>query len=533
MSLPRGSTTRPIDWPGLSIAIGACVIIGLSVVLPLTGAVLRAIFGAVAAKASPLPGLATGSSLPLANGVGWAVGIGLVGTAFGAAAAWTLWRRGPVVAALLLTPLLVPSTLAYAGWGLLRAPHTWLGARLELAAQSGWHELPVVVGKLLAALGLALWAFPIGAVVVWNALRGIPDDVVQSMRSEGARGLTVVKELSRACSPSLALSVLVIALVMLGSAVPLHLAQVETLSVQVWFALDNLPIGERWRAWATAWPLLGIAVAAGWWLGGQAADYDPGEINSASARAGWASVIPGAVPWVLGVAVPFGFFVAHCGDLSGLARFWEGNGPAVSRSLGVACGVGACTLVISLGTAWGLARGGHAAGGARAGVRLLVISGLVPGVLIGSAMGGVVTWLADARLDDSIVPVIGAHVARFGFLGAMAGCLGANAAHRLVGDVARLDGADHGIAWVRASVAPVLGVHGAAAAGAAVLSLHEIEATVQVMPPGDCLARVILGDLHYARVADMSAAGLWMIAAGLIPGLAAGAWLLHRGSRRA
>ena len=47
---------------------------------------------------------------------------------------------------------------------------------------------------------------------------------------------------------------------MIGSAVPLHLAQVETFAILIWRDL-NLTT-EPARVWVRAWPLLLVAIAA-------------------------------------------------------------------------------------------------------------------------------------------------------------------------------------------------------------------------------------------------------------------------------
>ncbi len=511
---------------GIAVIATASILVACCIVLPLIGAAARVAFGVV--RSSPLPtgapGLGAGTWRLLISSIGWSALIATLSTVFACAAAWTLWRAGRVARAALVAPLLVPSTLAFAGWGLLRAPDTWLGAWLEQAAQRGWHEAPVVAGRLLAVLGLSLWACPLGAIVIWSGLRATDPTLIESLRADGASPFRVARELARLCRGDILRAAGVVALVMLGSAVPLHLSQVETLAIQVWFALDNLPREQQWRAWAAAWPLVAIAVGAGWWMGGQGARFDSGEARGGGGARRRGDLVAGAIPWALGVVVPLGLFIAHIGHASALPRFWENNGGAIARSLETAAAVAAGTLVLGVATGWALSLRGFWAGLATFTTRLSLISGLLPGVQIGSAMSGLVIAADSAWLEDSLLPVIGAHLARFGFLGALAGCWGANAARRLTGDPARLDGADGWAGWWRASLWPVFGVHLAAAGAAGILSLHEIEATVQVMPPGDCLARVILGDLHYSRVADMSAAGIWLLGAGLLPVLAVALW---------
>ncbi len=465
-------------------------------------------------------------------GVGWAGLIALVAVVFSAGAAWTMWRRGPLARALLAAPLLMPSALAFAGWGLLRAPDTWLGAVLNRAAQEGWHAAPVVAGRVLAVLGLALWIFPVGAVVIYNGLRGLEATVLEAFKVDGGGRRTVALGMARASTPDIARGWLLMTLLLLGSSVPLHLAQIETLAIQVWFALDNLGRDQQWRAWAGAWPLIVIALAAGWWLGGWTADFDPGESRSGGTTGSASELAPGAIPWALGVLVPLALFVANLGEASALGRVWELHAPAIRNSGWMALGAAIGSLLLSLGTGRAMSGARTPGRAARLIARLALAWALVPGVLVGSAVAGTVELFRSAWLDRSILPVVCAHVARFGFIGVLAGCWAANTARRLVGDQARLDGADRGPDWFPGAVAPVLGVHLAAAGATAVLSLHEIEATVQVMPPGDCLARVILGDLHYSRIADMSAAGVWLLLLGLVPVAATTAWRA-RARRRA
>src|SRR5438552_9520035 len=54
-----------------------------------------------------------------------------------------------------------------------------------------------------------------------------------------------------------------VVLLVLGSAVPLHLAQVETYAFEIWKLADQLPWGQRGRVWVAAWPLIALAVGVG------------------------------------------------------------------------------------------------------------------------------------------------------------------------------------------------------------------------------------------------------------------------------
>jgi hypothetical protein len=97
---------------------------------------------------------------------------------------------------------------------------------------------------------------------------------------------------------------------------------------------------------------------------------------------------------------------------------------------------------------------------------------------------------------------------------------------------ARLMLAGDGVrAWAALCLRPAAGVVvGIALAGLA-LSLHEIESTIYVQPPGpSSLAQYILDKLHYNRDEDLCAACVNVLAVGTV--LAGGAgWLIGRAGR--
>ena len=76
------------------------------------------------------------------------------------------------------------------------------------------------------------------------------------------------------------------------------------------------------------------------------------------------------------------------------------------------------------------------------------------------------------------------------------------------------------------SVGSVVGV------AAAALSLHEIEASVIVQPPGrESLAQTLLGFLHFSRMEDLSAAAINLVGLGLV-GAVLTAWALRTAMAR-
>ncbi len=110
-------------------------------------------------------------------------------------------------------------------------------------------------------------------MVIGAGMRAVDAQVGESFPLKRVGPFGGPRTLGRALvRPSMLRSILVIGLVMLGSAVPLHVARVETYAIWVWMTLDEHP-GEPWRAWVVAWPLVAVATAAGWvardgWRGG-------------------------------------------------------------------------------------------------------------------------------------------------------------------------------------------------------------------------------------------------------------------------
>ncbi len=482
-------------------------------IVPLGFAAIRIVQNALAsgvqvvhAESSTLRGLELGL---LSKTFAVALLIGVLATMLAWPCAWLVRRLGPGAMPLLLIPSLLPSSLAYSGWGLVRAPGTAIGDWIERSAQAGWQELPLLVGRVLAVGGLALWAFPLALLVLAPAVRRIDASVLEMLDLDHVPWLAKRLTIWRLCIPSAITAAVLVSLVMLGSPVPLHLAQVDTYGTRVWLALDRMPESQQWLAWLSAWPLVLAAAAAGWLAGGIVADAETGVMPGAAVRErrrwfGSSVVAIGVV--LLATVVPivmFALSVRNSGTFSGFLRV---NADAIGRSLAVATGV-AALLALICALAWAAAASG--ATGlwlTRLVVRVLAVAGLSPGVLLG-------TWVAGAwprvwpALTDSVGLVILAHAARFAFVAALVGLRLAVGEPRDRHDARRLDGGVGVVGWLRTMgrplALPLVGV----ACISAVLSMGEIEASIMVAPPGfDTLARRLLDYLHFSRMEELSAA---------------------------
>lgn len=446
-------------------------------------------------------------------GVPWVMGMGLASGLLAWPCALSLAARAGRAWLWVLLPLALPTYLAYAGWGLLRAPGTLIGNAIELAAQSSGSWIPVAINRALAMAGLAVWAAPIAAGVMAAAMRGLDPTVFEAIRIDSAGWRGAVARFRAGRAPFLA-GVGVVALTMLGSAVPLHLAEIRTSAIQVWLALDTTAPSEHWRVWIAAWPLLAVAGLAGWWLGGVATGEEGprGDHSASSRRASLRSV---AVVALLGAVGPLVLFAWGLRDRGVFFRFPRLAGEAIVTSVMAAAAVAAGALVISTLVAWGLAGTGVVNRVTRVAVRLLVIAGLIPGVLVGCAVSQ--AWERAAgtnqlagQVRDSFGIISLAHLARFAFLPVLVAAAAIRAEPPSQRSSRRIDGATGILAWVRAGLPPHLPWLVLASCIAGLMSVHEIESAMIVQPPGDTLARMVLGFLHYSRTDELCAAALWV-----------------------
>ncbi len=458
--------------------------------------------------------------------------IGVAATLLAWPTAWCLRSLGPGrgrwALALLIVPMVLPTYLAFAGWGLARGPGT-----LVALWMSRVPALSALLGQVLACVSLALWSWPIATFVLLGPVGRVPRGEVEALRLLGAGTVRGQWVLARRVQPAIVAAVALVALLMLGSAVPLHLAQIDTLAITLWAELALRPDGHG--AWARAWPLLVVAVVAAVVLarsigGGPLADV-PGE-EPVPAR--WRLGVPGVLAWTLGVAVPMACFALAVHSWPAAVRVWgESLGPLWESVLtGVCVGVGLVVLALS---AWRCASAGGWAGVvARVALGCLAVMAVVPGVFTGVLVGASTSaQVAEVVLPGSVLPIVLGHLARFGVLGVGAGMLLSagepmalrDLRHQLAGGSVR--------GWLRLSVRPWAGVLvGLACAGGA-LSMHEIEATVQLRPPGTRpIAQIMLDNLHMNSLQELASTGVMVLLGTVVLAVLAGVLLAPRGVPR-
>ena len=168
----------------------------------------------------------------LLRSLAWAAGVGVLSTLVAIPAAWHA-RGRPAAMLAFMVPLALPSYFAYGALNLLRAPGTPLGDWLAGLVDQGFPDAPMLAGRVIAALSLTLWTWPLAMLAMLPAARGVSDDLLDQIEVD-APG-PVQRMLARVwllgAAPWLAATL--VGLVVLGSPVPLHVAQVLRVSSRV------------------------------------------------------------------------------------------------------------------------------------------------------------------------------------------------------------------------------------------------------------------------------------------------------------
>lgn len=546
---PRRRERTP--GPALCAALLAGIV-ALCILLPAAYAVVVSVGGdtpdfapaAVPALAPP-PGHNASLLAALGRTFVAAFTIALLATTLALPAAWVIREASAAGArrvAACVAVLMLPNYLAYAGLNLLRAPLTTFAD--WLADRPPW--VSVLAGQLFAFLGLALWAWPAAAIVLGLSLRRLGQDQLDALTLTGAGPFSRARVLARAMLPGLAGAFAIVFLLMLGSPVPLHVAQFDTYAVALWRRLNET--GDPVRVWIAAWPVVLVAAVLAALVTRElarrvASDADPrpplqGATPSRPARATLWLVLALSLllPLFLharATAPPGTTFSFHA-LIHTTRLFWHESAGALAESAVTAAGCAATHLAIALATWASLActprsRFSLVRTITLVAVAILLAAAITPGAILGSMAAGVWTNIAPLRaLADTPLPVIATHTARFGAIAALLGAWAALLEPPALRDLRELDAPGSLRAFFRACVRANWPVPVAAAIAGFVLSLHEIESTVFVQPPGaGALAQKLLDALHYSRDDRLGAATITLALVSLALAYGA-AWVITR-----
>ncbi len=527
----------PFSWPA-AVLVGIVAVLALPVMIELARSLpLLVHASAPAGPADP------GSSPPgrlglLFRSIGVAGLIALIGVCMGIPAARIIAIRPPaggrllrLMPAVLIAPIWLPAALVYAAGNLLRAPDTMIGRAIVSYSTSSpdLRWVTIWVGYLIAIGGLAIWSAPIAGVIIASGLghrsnlyaEMIALEPVGVFRRAILWGRLHMRVLVRAWG--------IIAVIMLGSAVPMHLAQLETWSIVIWRQLAESPIEQWGRVWLSAWPMVLIAGGGAWVLTSALVarqetqhDQDP----SYSIERLPKLVLFGAIiVWALGALVPMGAMLVTLDDWDAIVHFWRIEAHAMRDSGSLALGTALVTMLIAALMAMTLGNPSRPIRQLGAWTLMgLCILGFIPGVLVGAAVvRAPIPWMTTGWGGALLASCI-----RSAFLGAIIGALCASAESIERKSIRWQMSGGSTIGWARAVLPtitmPLLG----AGLIAGLFSMYEIEASVMVRPPGmDNLPQQLLADLHYARLEQLSAAGINLLGIGLVGSIIASVLLIR------
>ncbi len=433
--------------------------------------------------------------------------------------------RSGLLAGLLMAPIWLPTYMLYAAGNLLRAPDTVIGHAIiafsTSAPQRRW--VTIWVGYVVSVLALTVWSAPIAAVLIASGL-GFRSNLYDEMLAlEPVGRLGRARFWVRLHLRQLGRAWLLIAVIMMGSAIPLHLAQLDTWSTVIWRELiERGP--DRWGpVWVSAIPPIGAGVLGAWVLTrAVTSERDRDDPGYTRPRAGWGVVTMALLVWALGVLLPLIAMLTSLSDPRALIQFWRLSADAVRDSSVLALCTGGVALLIALLTAYTM---GHPSAAVRRAGTLSVLGlcvlGLIPGVLVGAAVARVGFFGIDINHGGGWAAAWLASCIRSSFIGAIIGALCAatesrdrrSARHQIAGPSLR--------AWAVAVLPGFALPICATMVIAGLYALHEIEAAVMVQPPGmDNLPQTLLSDLHYARMEELSAAGVNLLLIGIAVAIA-------------
>jgi ABC-type Fe3+ transport system permease subunit len=456
----------------------------------------------------------------LTSSLAWAVSIAICAVILAAPLAWTLRKVGVFAQVPLAIPLVLPSYLMSFCLTLLVQPQSKLGAWLATQGQANLPWLPGVVMQAIAFIGLVLWLCPLATLVLLPAARSLPATMLESLSLDASpfRKLLVI---ARHLRSSILACVLLLSVLMLGSAVPLHIANAPTLAVKAWASAVLSP--ASFAPWIASLPLLVIAsVSAMLMIRAACAASErmhlKNEADDASQRTRDSraskrrKLFAVFVPSVL-VALPVLAAVFELRSTRSIASFLHVASSAIASS----AVVGACAgvlLAMLAAVAWkrGPLHTQHAC--TKIACAVLLAWALVPGILVGQAyamlLAQLVNLLPNASDVLGLALLVLAHVSRFAGVFVLLGFMFASLEPSQRRWARELDGAVSLPGWIRACVIGARGrvvpVLGALAAAGMSLSVHEIECAIMLQPPGTgSLGQTMLANLHFARSEELCA----------------------------
>ena len=407
-----------------------------------------------------------------------------------------------IATALTIGVLCIPPYISYWIWGLIRLPGSPLGDYLAKSSPS-MHNL---AGIIQLWWGLTIWAWPIPALTIANALRKIPRTRTDLLTLDAAPPFRRITVLLREARSGILLGFFLAFLAVISAAVVFDLASTSTTGLTTYTeALRRLHAeipnntAILFASLPFAIPMLIIAL-----LAARIFATPPREAPHHSIPISRATTILTIIILTVAVLSPIALMLHTLGlSLQPFKELTKTDGHSLIDGLTLALGAGLVFFILTLGFsfAWNYTT-------RRPILKIIltiqavswVYASLLPGMTIGTALLQTYNHPFTNLIYHSPVIIIMGYTARFGFLPMLiARWIALNHA-QTTQNLATLDGARELPDWL-ASVgsSPVTTAIATAFIGA-FLSLGEITTTILVTPPSiQSPAERLLNRLHYAR----------------------------------
>jgi len=386
----------------------------------------------------------------------------------------------------------------------------------------GWQRIVALPGPVQCVWVWSAWSWPVPAMILgsgWSRFgRAAYEAALLSTSAGSAFPRVVLPLLSRHAAAS---GLILMVLFMGEYSVP-HACGLSV------YATELLGLAESHgaRTIEVLWPslplvaVLGATVLAAWRLWRRSdIEHDAASVGSGSpvVSKGMMTLAMGLV--ALTVVLPIARLACQPAIFSWMADAWRVYRGELMESLGVSLAAGVMAVAMGVGLAMGSA-------GRNVATALALAFGILPGALVGEAL--VAAYLRVGILYDYWPIVVLSYVARFGWVGTLAGLLAMRSVHRDLVQQARTDGADELNVDARIRLWPNWPVLAGGVCIVAAFSLADVTAVSLVRVPSiGTISLTLIEKMHRFEEGMLVSLSLWLVAAAL-PAAALAALALRR-----
>ncbi len=425
----------------------------------------------------------------------------------------TCRKGGDILLLLLLMPLVLPRYVLYYAWTLLLSPTTELGAYL-----SGKPELARFVGTSSSALVLALWYWPLAALLIAHGWRSADREIWDCAALDAGR-LEVFKRITLPLlARPLALAFGVCFVLGLSEFATFHLAGVRTIGTELAVLYEET--GSESHLARAAWPVVAVAMVLAVALGRGSRAWGTNTNHVATAefqsrRWQWALLL-----LLLGVSLiaPIGLLIGNMADTQALRQFFRLHPDDLAWSLIVAGVAAAMAYCIAFGAMSLDKIGGSRRRRVRGFLSVLMRTSIflvmfIPASLVAvSLVKMLAVCKAPMALRQSWCIVSAGQAGRFAGVALILLLLTRSTRQRTLSEMASLDGASGFKAWLHVHLPNTWPIFVGTFILLVMFGVTELSATLVLLPAGlPSFAQRLLNQMHYARDQQVIASCLVLI----------------------